>query len=147
MKSLNNIKPNKKSQFTFKRLGRGNASGKGTYSGKGLKGQSCRSGVSNLKRIGLKSTLFSTPKKRGFNRVNKTKVVYTSQLNECFKDGDRIDGDSLRKAGLVVGAKSIKIILNGELKLKGLKVCGVKVSGSVAELVGFVSGNKEAVKK
>jgi len=41
---LNSIKPNKGSRRTFKRLGRGNGSGKGTYSGRGCKGQNSRSG-------------------------------------------------------------------------------------------------------
>jgi len=42
--NLNSIKPNKGSRNTFKRRGRGNGSGKGTFSGRGMNGQNCRSG-------------------------------------------------------------------------------------------------------
>jgi len=66
MITLDNLKPNKGAKKNRKRVGRGNASGSGNYSGKGMKGQKSRSGVTNLKRIGLKATLFSIPKKRGF---------------------------------------------------------------------------------
>jgi large subunit ribosomal protein L15 len=44
MLSTNTIKPNTGSRKKFKRLGRGNGSGKGTFSGRGMNGQNCRSG-------------------------------------------------------------------------------------------------------
>ena len=135
MINLSNIKSNKGARVTSKRLGRGNASGKGTYSGKGLKGQKCRSGVSNLKRIGLKSTLFSTPKKRGFNRRSKNETVYTSDLNKHFRDGDVVSAEKLKKVGLVKGLMRVKIILKGELRVSNLKVQGVAMSGAVKELL------------
>ncbi|MCG2701107.1 50S ribosomal protein L15, partial [Candidatus Parcubacteria bacterium] len=42
--SLHTIKPAKGATKKRKRIGRGNASGTGTYSGRGLKGQKSRSG-------------------------------------------------------------------------------------------------------
>jgi len=135
MKTLNNLKPNKNSLQKLKRVGRGNASGKGTYSGKGQKGQKSRSGVSNLKRIGLKSVLFSTPKKRGFNRKNKCQVIYAGDISNCFKDNDVINPVAIKKAGLVKIGKNIKVILKGDLKLKGIKFDGVKLSKSVQKLI------------
>ncbi|MBL7058120.1 50S ribosomal protein L15 [Patescibacteria group bacterium] len=138
MKSLNNIKVNKKSQHTSKRVGRGNASGKGTYSGKGQKGQRSRAGVSNLKRLGLKSILFSVPKKRGFNRVSSNQIVYTGDLNKFFKDGDIVDPKKLKSFGLVGNNKNIKIILNGKLELKNIQLKGVAVSSGAAELFKVV---------
>jgi large subunit ribosomal protein L15 len=54
MLTLNSIKKAKGSAKGRKRVGRGNASGHGTYSTRGLKGQKSRSGVSGLKRLGMK---------------------------------------------------------------------------------------------
>ena len=49
--ALHNLKVNKKAKRKVRRVGRGNASGSGTYSGRGLKGQKARSGgKSGLKR-------------------------------------------------------------------------------------------------
>jgi large subunit ribosomal protein L15 len=44
MLSLTNLKPTSGSRKTSKRLGRGNASGKGTTCGRGANGQNSRSG-------------------------------------------------------------------------------------------------------
>jgi large subunit ribosomal protein L15 len=44
MLSLTNLKPTSGSRKTSKRLGRGNASGKGTTCGRGMNGQNSRSG-------------------------------------------------------------------------------------------------------
>lgn len=41
---LNAIKPTPGSKTSTKRLGRGNGSGKGTFAGKGCKGQNARAG-------------------------------------------------------------------------------------------------------
>ena len=43
---LNELRDNPKARSTFKRLGRGIGSGKGKTSGKGVKGQKAREGVS-----------------------------------------------------------------------------------------------------
>jgi large subunit ribosomal protein L15 len=51
--SLHTIKP-KQANKKKKRVGRGDGSGRGTYCGRGLKGQKSRSGVSGLKKLGLK---------------------------------------------------------------------------------------------
>ncbi|MFA6254919.1 MAG: hypothetical protein WC675_02675 [Patescibacteria group bacterium] len=51
--TLHNLKVNKKARKKSKRVGRGNASGHGTYSTRGLKGQKSRSGgKGGLKRRG-----------------------------------------------------------------------------------------------
>ena len=68
--SLHTIKKPKANSKKRKRIGRGNASGHGTYAGKGQKGQNARSGVSGLKRKGMKQVLLRTPKKRGENQNN-----------------------------------------------------------------------------
>jgi len=65
------LKPATGSTKKRKRVGRGNSSGHGTYSTRGLKGQKSRSGVSGLKRLGMRQVLLRTPKYKGF----KSKLV------------------------------------------------------------------------
>lgn len=133
MITLHNIKPNKGSAKKRKRVGRGNSSGSGNYSGKGIKGQKARSGVSNLKRIGLKLTLFSIPKTRGFKSPNASnQVVNLADINKNFKDSALISPQTLAAKNLIKTLKKpVKILGNGKLELKGLKFKGVKMSKTV----------------
>lgn len=136
--SLHTIKPAKGSTKKKKRIGRGNASGHGTYSGRGLKGQKSRSGGKNgLKRLGMKTILLNIPKKRGFkSQKPKNQVVNLADINKCFKDGDVVDCHSLLKAGLIGTIKlPVKILGNGELKLKNLKFVNVKMSKNASKQI------------
>jgi len=131
--SLNTISPKKGSMKKRKRVGRGNSSGHGTYSGKGLKGQKSRAGVSGLKRLGMKQVLLKTPKKRGFTSSKpKDQVVNLIDINKNFKDNDVITPKILLGKGLIDNIKlDVKILGKGDLKLKDLKFLGVKMSDSV----------------
>ncbi|MBU4346974.1 50S ribosomal protein L15 [Candidatus Parcubacteria bacterium] len=131
---LHTIKPAKGSTKKRKRVGRGNASGHGTYSGRGLKGQKSRSGGKNgLKRLGMKTTLLNIPKKRGFkSQKPKNQAVNLADINKYFEDGATINLQTLLKAGLINTIKlPVKILRKGDLKLKNVKFEGVKMSGSV----------------
>lgn len=65
--NLHNLKPARGSKHKIKRVGRGNSSGHGTYSGHGGKGQTARTGGSKgLKLMGLRQLLLRTPKLGGF---------------------------------------------------------------------------------
>jgi large subunit ribosomal protein L15 len=130
MLSLNTIKPAKGSTRKIKRVGRGNASGHGTYSTRGMKGQRSRSGVSGLKRLGMKPMLLNIPKTRGFKSLKpKYAVVNLVSLNANFKDNDTISLASLRKAKLVdEPGRGVKLLGTGELKLKGLVIKGMIMS-------------------
>ncbi|PIR95040.1 50S ribosomal protein L15 [Candidatus Falkowbacteria bacterium CG10_big_fil_rev_8_21_14_0_10_37_6] len=134
MLSLHTIKPNKGATKKRKRVGRGNASGHGTYSGRGLKGQKSRSGgKSGLKRKGMKNILLQTPKLRGFKSDKpKNQVVNIFDINNNFKDKDAVNPSTLMKNNLIVNTKDpIKILGKGDLKIKNLTVEGVKMSESV----------------
>lgn len=135
--SLNTIKPAKGSTKKRKRIGRGNASGHGTYSTRGLKGQKSRSGVSNLKRLGFKATLRRIPKKRGFKSLEeKFQVVNLKDINKFFKEGETVNPETLFTKGLVRSLESkIKILGMGELNLKNIKFEGVKFSESAKKAV------------
>ena len=131
--SLSTIKPARGSARSKKRIGRGDASGHGSYSTRGIKGQRSRSGGRNkLKRLGFKQIMVSTPKNRGFKSAKpKNQVVNLKDLNENFSAGAKINAASLVKAGLVqTTQKNVKILGQGQLILKNLEFSGVKVSDS-----------------
>ena len=85
-----------------KRKGRGNASGKGGYCGRGQKGQRARSGgKGGLKIKGLRRMVRSLPKLGGLETVrSKMAIVNLRDLNK-FKNDELIDFKKLVEAGLV----------------------------------------------
>ncbi len=141
--SLHTIKSAKGAIKRRKRIGRGNASGHGSYSTRGLKGQRSRSGGRNkLKRLGFKQILLATPKSRGFKSGKpKNQAVNLMDLNGSFSDGAIVNLKSLLKAGLIrTTAEPIKILGQGELKLKNLQFNGVKMSASAKAQVEKMGG-------
>lgn len=132
MLSLNNIKRSTGATKNRKRVGRGNASGHGTYSTRGLKGQKSRSGVSNLKRLGMRKQLLQTPKVRGFKSLKpKNQIVSISALNTNFKDGDTINPEVLFAKDLIKSVdKPVKVLGKEKLTLK-LKFEKVQMSASL----------------
>jgi large subunit ribosomal protein L15 len=120
MLSLNTIKKTKGTAKKNKRVGRGNASGHGTYSTRGLKGQKSRSGVSNLKRLGMKKQLLQTPKSRGFRSLQpKNQVVSVKDINRMFKDSEIVNPTILFEKKLISSAeKPVKILGKEKLTVK-----------------------------
>lgn len=117
--TLNNLRSFKKKKR--KRVGRGNSSGKGTYSGRGQKGQRSRSGgKSGLKRLGIKSNLRQIPKKRGFNSPHLAyQVINIEKIDELFKNNDIVSFKRLKKLKLISDPrKRLKVLGVGELKKK-----------------------------
>lgn len=132
MLSLSTIKPAKGSTRAIKRVGRGNASGHGTYSTRGMKGQRSRSGVSGLKRLGMKPMLLNIPKSRGFKSITpKYAVINFTDLNKTFKDNAVVNVSILKRLGVIdVVGRGVKLLGNGELKIKGLVVKGLVASAT-----------------
>ncbi len=121
MLTLHTLKPAKGSKKKRKRVGRGNASGHGTYSTRGQKGQRSRSGGRNkLKIKGLKSLLQSIPKQRGFHSLYpKLAVVNLKDLEKSFNEGELITPKKLETKGLIRTAKNgVKILSDGVLTKK-----------------------------
>jgi large subunit ribosomal protein L15 len=135
--SLHNLKADKALHKKTKRVGRGNASGHGSYSTRGVKGQKSRSGVSGLKRLGMRQQLLSIPKSRGFkSHFTKNQVVNLGQINKVFKDGQIVTPLALAKFGLVDKAKAgIKILAQGELTLKNLTFKDFQMSEAAKEAI------------
>jgi large subunit ribosomal protein L15 len=105
-----------------KTIGRGGK--KGTYSGKGNKGQKARSGgnVDPLFEGGRSTLIDHMKKKKGFtSRKEKKSAVQLSAIEKKFKDGETVNVDSLIKAGLVDKMKrksGVKIIGGGTISKK-----------------------------
>lgn len=109
-----------KIQKKKRRIGRGGK--KGTYSGRGMKGQKSRSGA-NVNPIfeGGRSTLIEhLPKIRGFKSHRpKNQVVDLAHLEKHFADGDIVNPQSLLAKRIVDNMKvTIKILGDGELRKK-----------------------------
>ena len=135
--SIHTIKPSKGTTKKRKRIGRGNSSGSGTYSGRGQKGQKSRSGVSGLKRLGMKQMLRQVPKLKGFkSKRPNNQVVNLVDINNNFKDNEVVNSKTLLEKGLIAKIKlPVKILGNGKLKLKGLKFEDVKMSETVKKQI------------
>lgn len=133
MLGLNNVKA-KRGQKKARYVGRGHGSGLGTTAGRGTKGQKARSGVSGLKRLGMRPRILQTPKLRGFTSMNaKNQVVKVADINRCFKDGDLVNLDSLFKAGLIDRTNQpVKILGKEKLAVK-VKFDGVKLNQTISE--------------
>lgn len=146
MLNLHNLSSQAKKK-TAKRLGRGSAS-RGDYSGRGLKGQKARSGVSGLKLKGMKSWLFKTPKKRGFVSPYPAKQnLNLADLDKYFAAGAEVTPFILKRKGLIKDyKKGVKVLGGGQLTKKlNVKVQAVSQSARVA--IESAGGTVELMKK
>lgn len=135
--TLSNLGNKNKSR---KRLGRGNASGRGTYSTRGMKGQRSRSGgKGGLKLKGFKQNLLNLPKFKGMKSYRpNNQVVKLTQLVKLFDNEAKITPGTLQEKGIIDKAsKPAKILLdNKELKLtKKFEIVGVLVSKSAKDVL------------
>ncbi len=151
MLSTNTIKPNTGSRKTFKRLGRGNGSGKGTFSGRGMNGQNCRSGgwVPDWFEGGQTPLFRRMPKLKGFSNA-KFKVHYNIiNVSDLQRMADMKITDITKETLLekrIIRSKSlwIKLLGHGELKTKiSIKVDAA--SKSAVALVEKAGGKIELV--
>lgn len=132
MLSLNTIKQARGSAKKKKRVGRGNSSGHGTYSTRGLKGQKARSGVSNLKRLGMKQQLLQTPKARGFKSAKpKNQIVSIKAINANFKDGEIVNPTALLEKNLIGSLNAPVKVLGKEKLTARVKFENIKMSAGV----------------
>ena len=120
---LHNLKPAEGSVHKQKRLGRGEASGKGGTSTKGNKGGQSRTGYkSKMAHEGGQMPIQRRLPKRGFKNNNRIeyKVFNLGQieaLNEKYNFSE-FNFESLYSNGLVGKTDKVKILGSGELKTK-----------------------------
>jgi len=146
---LSNLKPAQGSTKGKKRIGRGQASGKGGTSTRGHKGQKSRSGYS--RKIGFEGGQMPLQRrvpKFGFKNINRKeyKGINISTLQELAdaRKISSIDVDLLVEAGLVRKDSLVKILGNGELKAK-LNVKAHAFSKSAVEAIEAAAGTVEKI--
>jgi len=144
--NLNNLQPAPGSiKNPRKRLGRGQGSGKGGSSTRGIKGAKSRSGYS--KKIGFEGGQMPLQRrlpKFGFTNVNR--IVYQGinldtlqRLVDEKKITDTIDFETLVALRLARKNEVVKIMGRGELKAK-LKVSAHKFTASAKEAIEAAGG-------
>lgn len=137
---LHEVKPKHKTKKR-KRIGRGGK--RGTYSGRGIKGQKSRAG--GKLRPEMRDIIKKIPKKRGYRFKSireKAQIVNLESLEKHFSalSGESvvITPDVLLKAGLIVKVKGkapkVKILGKGKLSKK-LEIEGCKMSKSVEKIL------------
>ncbi len=141
--NLNELRDNEGSRYRKKRLGRGIGSGKGKTSGKGVKGQKAREGVSLNGFEGGQLPIYRRLPKRGFRNLFR-KVYAPLNLGTVEKAivsgkldaGQVVDEAALHKAGLIGSGKyaGIRILAQGELT----RAVSFEVSGASASAIAAV---------
>ncbi len=121
MLQLHTIRKHPKSTKRRKVVGRGLGSGHGTYSTRGGKGQTARTGHSKMPANfegGRQPLVRQMPKLRGFRALTKKAVaVSLTQLN-VFNDGELVNLLALKQKGLILDTDARVKILKGTLKKK-----------------------------
>ena len=131
-----------------KRVGRGQGSGHGTYSGRGCKGNKARAGFSVRPGFegGQLPLIKRLPEKRGFVNLfaNRYNTVNLSQLSS-FAKGAEVNPEELRSAGLIKSLSApVKILGTGEIDRK-LTVKAHKFSATAKEKIEAAGGKAEEV--
>ncbi|MFA6106008.1 MAG: 50S ribosomal protein L15 [Patescibacteria group bacterium] len=145
MLQVHTIKPAKGAKHRFKYIGRGNASGHGTSSTRGGKGQTARSGGRRgLAQKGFRRLMQSAPKLRGFTSLNTRPIeVNLNELERYYSAGETVNLQTLQAKG-ILGSNdaAAKIILRGELKKK--LIVAVACTKGAAEKIIAAGGEVKA---
>ena len=117
---LDALSPAPGSRKARKRVGRGNGSGHGTYSGRGCKGQKSRAGYRMKPGFegGQLPLIKRLPRLRGFTNIFRVEysVVSLAKLSQAFDSGAEVDPEKLVAARLVKSLrKPIKVLGDGDL--------------------------------
>ncbi len=131
-----------------KRVGRGNGSGHGTYSGRGCKGQKSRSGFSMRPGFegGQLPLIKRLPRKRGFVNIFRTEysIVNLDSLN-AFEAGSEVTPEVLVAAGVVKSLRQpIKVLAEGGID-RPLTVKANRFSAAAKAKIEAAGGKAEEV--
>ncbi len=145
---LSDLRPTPGSVRKPKRVGRGNASGHGTYSTRGGKGQTARSGYRMPPAFeGGQTPLWKRTPKRGFKNPTRRSYAFVNvgQLHERFADGAEITPKILKEHGIIKKfSNGVKILGDGPLS-KRLIVKAHKFSKSAKEKILAAGGQAIAL--
>ena len=156
--NLSNLKP-AQARKDRKRIGRGLGSGKGRYSGRGLKGQKSRSGSHKMRpgfeggqtplymRLGKLRGQYSKDAMPVGPHRTATQPVNVAALEERFEAGAEITPESLVEKGLVRNTRiDVKLLGQGDLT-KSLSVTVHAASASAREKVEAAGGTLTLLKE
>src|SRR3970282_2300809 len=113
------LRPPKGAKHARKRVGRGNASGHGTYSGRGLKGQKARAG--RTPRLGFEGRqtrlIKRLPRRRGFTNIFRKEYSAVNLRDlERFPAGTEVTPELLKQSGILSTLRRpVKVLATGEL--------------------------------
>jgi large subunit ribosomal protein L15 len=150
--NLSNLKP-VQARVDRKRVGRGLGSGKGRYSGRGIKGQKSRAG-SHKMRPGFEGGQMPVYMRMGKQRGSTSKdampigpfrtsnwSVNVRDLEKRFRAGAEVTPEGLAEAGLIRNVlRDVKILGHGELTVK-LAVSAHAFSKSAVEKIEGSGGS------
>lgn len=141
--SLQNLS-SKTGKVPKKRVGRGNGSGHGTFSGRGVKGQTARAG--GRRRPGFEGGqtpyLRRMPKLKGFKNPNRIEyqIINVGDLN-IFEEKDSVDKATLREKNLISKKdKPVKLLAGKGTLEKTLTIMIDKASKSAIAAVEAKKG-------
>ena len=139
---LNELRDNAGAHYRKKRLGRGIGSGKGKTSGKGVKGQKAREGVSLNGFEGGQLPIYRRLPKRGFKNIFRKVYapINLGTIEKAVLDGKlaadaTVTEETLRKAGLIGSGKvhGVRLLATGELtRALTIEVAGASVAAIAA---------------
>jgi large subunit ribosomal protein L15 len=147
---LHNLRPAKGAVHKEKRLGRGEASGKGGTSTKGNKGGQSRAGYKSKRaHEGGQMPIQRRIPKRGFKNPNRIeyKVFNLGQIEQLVEKYNITDFtlENLYTNGLINQTDRVKVLGNGELKAKlSFKVNAI--SEKAKQAIETAGGSVEIVK-
>jgi large subunit ribosomal protein L15 len=149
--NLSTLKP-AEARRDRKRVGRGLGSGKGRYSGRGIKGQKSRSGSAKMRagfeggqmplhmRLGKQRGPYSRDAMPVGPHRTFTQAVNLRDLEARFDAGSDVTLEALREAGLIKNTKiDVKILASGELTKK-LTVTAHRFSAAAKEKIEAAGG-------
>ncbi|WP_313136739.1 50S ribosomal protein L15 [Paracoccus jeotgali] len=144
---LNEIRDNEGANRKKKRVARGPGSGKGKTAGRGIKGQTSRSGVALNGYEGGQMPLYRRLPKRGFTAPNAKKfaVVNLGQMQACIDAGKLDAGNPVTEDALVASGlvrrklDGVRVLAKGELTSK-LELTVAGASKSAVEAIEKAGG-------
>ena len=157
--NLSNVHAPKKASEKRKRVGRGMGSGKGRYSGRGIKGQKSRSGSHTMRpgfeggqmpiymRLGKKRGPYSKDAMPVGPHRTHTVAVNVRDLERVFDDGADVSLEALIEKGLIKNTRiDVKILGEGELQKK-LAVTAHLFSKTAREKIESAGGTATALRE
>ena len=145
---LHELRDNPGAHYRSKRLGRGIGSGKGKTSGKGVKGQKAREGVSLNGFEGGQLPIYRRLPKRGFKNIFRKEYapINIGTLDRAITGGklnaaNPITEETLRAAGLISGRRidGVRLLARGEIT-HAVRITVAGASASAIEAVQKVGG-------